>query len=469
MAEIWNMAARSTSRVDGYLNQILRATADVELIHGPDYRVTVGPASGGAWPTPYWGNTGAQNAKIILSRWPILEITAVKVCPNGVWPRTWTSVPSGFFEPMTPSLGVYGSVAPGGSADGGQAILVGGGYINRCYGRNGWAVEVSYINGYPHCSLTAAVLAGATTVTVNDCTGWAVTNYYGTYTGATGRVVDSGQQEAVHVTAASATTGPGTLTLSSPLSYPHQAGTLVTTMPASVEQACIYFCAAEALTRGATSTTIHAVGGASQSSDKGAEDLIAEGELLLHAFRRTILSLLVRFPGFLIAGPVPVAAGEQADGHLKPGNENRRRAGKGRPGRKVLAGHPRRIVARLGLLPCLGSRQFVQDGQFRLTPGDRVLRVVGLHQPGQRRVAQRVHAIPPVLRRVRGDGHQDAAGQFRPLGGVAQLDRVRGQVQPRLDLLPRPCGHVRFAHAQTLPPAAHLTRALTRITSSRQT
>lgn len=288
MAEIWNMCGRATSRVDGVTNQLLRATADVELCHGPDYRVTVGPASGGASLTPYWGNSGAQNARIILSRWPVLTVTGVKTCPNNLWPRTWTAVPSGFFEPVEPPISVYGSVAPGGSAEGGQAILVGGGYINWCYGRNGWAIEVSYINGWPHCSLSAACAAGDTTISVNDCTGWAISNYYGTYTGATGRVVDSGQQEAVHVTAASVTAGPGTLTLASPLGYPHQAGTLVTTMPASVEQACIYFAAAEALTRGATSTTIHSVGGSAQSSSGGARELIEEGELLIHAFKRTI-------------------------------------------------------------------------------------------------------------------------------------------------------------------------------------
>jgi hypothetical protein len=192
------------------------------------------------------------------------------------------------FEPEIPPIGIYGSVAPGGSAEGGQAILVGGGYIDRCAGRNGWAIEVSYLNGYPHCSLTSAVAAGATSLPVNDTTGWAITNYYGTFTGATGRVVDSGQQEAVHVTASSVTAGPGNLTLSSALNYPHQAGTLVTTMPASVEQACIYFATAEALTRGATSTTIHAVGGGAQSSSGGARELIEEGELLIHAFRRTI-------------------------------------------------------------------------------------------------------------------------------------------------------------------------------------
>ena len=201
---------------------------------------------------------------------------------------SFTAIPSNYAEPMVPPLGIYGSISPGGSAEGGQAILVGGGYINWTLGRNGWAIEVTYINGWPHASLTAACAAGDTTISVNDTTGWALSNYYGTFTGATGRVVDSGQQEAVHVTASSTTAGPGTLTLSSALNYPHQAGTLVTTMPASVEQACIYFAAAEALTRGATSTTIHAVGGAAQSSDKGAEDLIAEGELLLHPYKRTI-------------------------------------------------------------------------------------------------------------------------------------------------------------------------------------
>jgi len=288
MAEIWSMCARSTSRVDGYINQTLRATTDTELIWGPDYRVTVGPASGGSYPTPYWGNSGATNARIILSRWPVLTVTNVATCPYGQWPQVLTSVPAGYYAPAVPPLGIYGSVSPGGSAEGGQAVIVGGGYINNCYGRNGWAIQVTYLNGWPHCSLTSAVAAGVTSLPVNDCTGWAITNYYGTATGATGKIIDSGQQEAVHVTAASASAGPGTLTLSSATGYPHQAGTLVTTMPGSVEQACIYFCTAEALTRGATSTTIHAVGGAAQSSSGGARDLIEEGELLIHAFKRTL-------------------------------------------------------------------------------------------------------------------------------------------------------------------------------------
>ena len=211
----------------------------------------------------------------------------MQICPNSVWPRQWTTLPSGYAEPEVPPLDVYGSISPGGSAEGGQAILVGGGYINRCYGRNGWAILVSYVNGWPHCSLTSAVAAGVTSLPVNDCTGWAITDYYGV-TGATGSIKDSGQQESIHVTASSVTAGAGNLTLSSATNYPHQAGTIVTTIPASIEQACIYFCTAEALTRGATSTTIHAVGGGAQSSSGGARELIEEGELLCHAYKRTI-------------------------------------------------------------------------------------------------------------------------------------------------------------------------------------
>lgn len=287
-AEWWRMCGRATSRVDGYVNQTLRATADVELVYGPDYYMNVGPASGGGFPTPWWGNSGATNARIVLSRWPVLQVTGVSTCPASLWPQVFKPVPAGFFSPARPVLGVYGSIAPGGSADGAQSIIVGGGYINWSLGRNGWAVEVSYLNGWPHCSITSAVTAGATAVPVNDCTGWAITNYQGTYVGATGRIADSGWQEAVHVTAASATAGPGTLTLAAPLNYDHAAGTLLTTMPSSVEQACIYFAAAEALTRGATSTTIHSVGGAAQSSSGGARELIEEAELLCHPYRRTI-------------------------------------------------------------------------------------------------------------------------------------------------------------------------------------
>ena len=273
LAEQVNILGRSTAQVDAYTNQILRATLDTEQISGPDYRVTV--------------MTGVGNGRVILSRWPVLSITGVQVAPNGVFPRQWTTVPAGYYDIEHPVLGVYDSVAPSDSGDGGQSIVISPGYVNWCGGRNGVLLRVSYVNGWPHTSLTANAAIGAQTITVDDCTGWAITGEFGV-TGAAGTIYDSGQQETVQVTAASATAGPGTLSLSSPLTFGHTTGTMVTTLPQSVIQATILFSAAQALVRGATSTTIHQIPGTGASGSKGAEDLITQGELLLHPLRRTI-------------------------------------------------------------------------------------------------------------------------------------------------------------------------------------
>ena len=287
-AEWWNICNRVTDRVNGYCNQVLAATLDDELIHGPDYPyLTVGPAGGGQSRGPYWGNVGNFNARAVVSRWPILQVTNVAYTPNNLWPRQWQTVPTGYYEPEKPPIGIYGSVAPSGSAYGSQAILIAPGYVNWYYGRNGYAVQISYINGWPHTEITQAATAGSTTLTVSDTTGWAITSYQGQL-GATGVVKDTGQQEVVHVTAATTTAGPGVLSLSSPTAYPHPAGILATTMPASIEEACILFATAEALTRGATSTTIHDIGGHAQSAGGDIAGLITEGELLIHPYRRTI-------------------------------------------------------------------------------------------------------------------------------------------------------------------------------------
>lgn len=286
-SEIWNMCMRATDTANGYCNQVLQATIDNQLLHGPDFYVTVGPGGGGGSPTPYWGTTGA-NARMIMERWPILSVNNVQYCANNVWPRQWQTVPTGYYEPENPPIGVYGTAAPNSSAQGGQAILVAPGYVNWNLGRNGFAIQVNYTNGWPHGILTQDATVGSTSLTVNDTTGWAISNYFGTTTGATGIIKDGGQQEVVQCASASTTSGPGILYLNNALTYEHEQGIVVTTMPASIEKACIYFAAAEALTRGATSTSIHSIGGTSESTEMSAAALNATAELLLHPFRRTI-------------------------------------------------------------------------------------------------------------------------------------------------------------------------------------
>jgi hypothetical protein len=282
------MCQRATAKVNGYCNQVLRATVDTEVLHGPDFRLTVGPAGGGGVSNSFWFNdTPSFNARAVMSRFPILQVTQVQVCANNVFPRKFTTLPAGWAEPEYPPIGIYGSSSPSSEAYGSQVVLIGPGYIDWSMGRNGWICMISYINGFPHAEITAQASSGTNTLTVDDCTGWGITSYQGV-TGATGVIKDSGQQETVHVTSASATAGPGTLTLSSNLVYPHAPGTLVTTLPATVEQACILFCVAEALTRGATTTTIHDIGGHSQHTGGDIEGLNSEAELLIHPFRRTI-------------------------------------------------------------------------------------------------------------------------------------------------------------------------------------
>jgi hypothetical protein len=286
-AEQWNMCMRATSMADQYCNQLLRASIDTEVLHGPVYRVVVGPQAGGGNLGAYWGTVGS-NCRAIMSRWPILAVNSVKVCGNGVWPRVWTSLPAGYFEPESPPWGLYNSSAPADDAYGGQAVLIAPGYVDWCLGRNGYVLEIAYTNGWPHTSNTVNASAGATQITVSDTTGWALTSYAGTVTGATGVFKDGGQTEAITVTASSTTSGPGTLTLAAALTYPHEIGTVVTTLPAAVEQACILFCTAQALVRGATSTTIHSIGGHVQSTGGDTAGLNSEAEILLHPFRRTV-------------------------------------------------------------------------------------------------------------------------------------------------------------------------------------
>lgn len=262
------------------MNQVLRATLDTEQVSGPDYRVTV--------------QVGSRNGRVILSRWPILAITGIQVAPNNVFPRQWTALPPGYFDIEQPTIGLYGTVAPSAAGDGGQSIVISPGYVNWCNGRNGVLLRISYINGWPHTSLTevaAPAGPGAQTIEVDDCTGWAITGEFG-QTGAAGIIYDSGQQETVQVTAASAAAGPGTLTLSSALQFTHAAGVLVTTLPQSVIDAMIQFSVADALIRGATSTTLKQIpggaGGGAGGKGMGPDDYIRDGQRLLTPFRRVI-------------------------------------------------------------------------------------------------------------------------------------------------------------------------------------
>jgi hypothetical protein len=277
-AAVTDLCAEGTAEADGYCNLPLRCTLTTEIFHGPgdgDARVTVQPGSG----------TG----RIVLQRLPVLAITNVQVAPNRIFPRQWSTVPTGYYEPEYPALGLYNSIAPSAGGQGGQAIIIAPPYINWCLGRTGYAIQVQYYHGWPHGSLTAAASSGGTVVTVDDCSGWGITTQAGT--GAAGVIYDAGFQEAVNCTATSVTTGPGTLTLSSPLKYNHAAGVMVSSFPADIIWGTALFSASAALTRGATATGLQEAPGRGQggsTGEAGAGGLAKAAMAKLKPYRRTI-------------------------------------------------------------------------------------------------------------------------------------------------------------------------------------
>jgi hypothetical protein len=263
----------ATSQADGYCNQVLRATIDNEEYSGPDFRATV--------------QVGSGLGRIVLQRWPVLAVTNVQVSPNA-FPRQWTTVPSGYYEPEYPPIGLYGTHTPsgGGAGGGGQAMLLSQGWLNWANGRNGFRIRVSYINGWPHTALTAAASAGDDVINVTDCTGWGPID--GSTQGATGILYDATFQETVQVLSASASMGPGVLALASPLQFSHDPGVIFSTFPGSIIWACTLLGTAMALTRGTTSTTVHAIPGGGGGAGKDSSELVTEAELLLHPYRRVI-------------------------------------------------------------------------------------------------------------------------------------------------------------------------------------
>jgi hypothetical protein len=248
VAEVSNICQRATALVDRCCRQPLRATIDTLPLYGPGVRVGVPQSC-------------TQPVTLIMTRWPVLEVMSVQYAQNSL-PYVWNTVPSGLAVPAYPPAGLYGSSAPAAAGEGGQAVKLAAGYVDWRYGRNGFAILTQYVNGWPHCGLTAAASAEATTIAVDDCTGWVITPAFpGGATGATGTVYDAGAQEVIQVTAASAAAGPGTLTLASPLAYAHAAGVMVSTLPQTVVWAAILYCCDIALERGATATTISEVPG----------------------------------------------------------------------------------------------------------------------------------------------------------------------------------------------------------------
>jgi len=266
-AEQMNICIRATAEADRICNQVLRATADPVTMYGPDYYLTVGPN---------WV------ARMQLPRWPVLSVVSARVSPAAAFPPVWQTIPTDGIRVQNPPVGV-----PGDAGAGCAVALIAPGYVSWQNGRNGYMVELTYLNGWPHTSLTADATSGATTIAVDDVTGWL---------GATGTIFDGANTEQITVTAVTPIVtgtatpiGPGMLTLATSLLNDHVSGVLVTTMPENIQWATIMLASAQALTRGATATTIQALPGVRTAMGGGdAGGLIKTATDILNTYARVI-------------------------------------------------------------------------------------------------------------------------------------------------------------------------------------
>lgn len=269
-AEQLNICARATSMVDTECNQVVRATVDTETQQGPDLFVTINYQTG--------------VGRVVLQRWPVIQVLGGQWTPTATFPPDWQPIAGSQFVIERPIIGLYGTNVPSDAGEGGQAVLVAPGYLNWGYGRNGCTIQITYVNGWPHASLTADAVADSMILQIDDCTGWAPVSAGGQ--GACGVLKDSANQEAVTVTAASAQSGPGYVTLAAPLAFDHGAGVTLTTIPEQLQQATILFAAAQALTRGATATTIQTISGTGQATASGSEQLMTDAKALCEPYKR---------------------------------------------------------------------------------------------------------------------------------------------------------------------------------------
>lgn len=94
-------------------------------------------------------------------------------------------------------------------------------------------VSITYVNGYANSTLSASALAGATSITVKDLTGFMPGHQFQIYDGENTEICTVASSFTM-------TTGAGSLPLVSALSYAHGSGISASALPPAIKQAAIY-------------------------------------------------------------------------------------------------------------------------------------------------------------------------------------------------------------------------------------
>lgn len=211
--ELANVIARASSWIDAHCGQVLASTTDTETLRC------------------YIDRRGFL--RVHPRYWPITQVVSLSYgpLPNSVASvdisTLWIEQESVIF----PIQGFSSAFA--------GPIQFSGNYSTT----SEQFVTISYVNGYANTTISASVAASATSLNVNDLTGFAPNIQFSIYDG-------SNTEICTVASSFTPTSGPGSLSVSSPLKYPHLATISVSALPPAIKQAAIYVTSAILKARG---------------------------------------------------------------------------------------------------------------------------------------------------------------------------------------------------------------------------
>ena len=158
-----------------------------------------------------------------------------------------------------------------------------------------YRVQYTYLNGFPNTNLTAACVAGATSLALADLTGIQANDKLTIYDRGVTELVTVAGTYTPGTGAGSVTLAAGTQFAHTPTARPAPAGGLpydirVSEMPSGIKNACLLICKMIGQLRGVTSLTMGRAGGSpTQGQPQGAgldDEIPSEAQHDLDAFRR---------------------------------------------------------------------------------------------------------------------------------------------------------------------------------------
>jgi hypothetical protein len=315
---LMDICLTASSLADDEMNQSVRCMLEFEEWYCPSH----------------WASIMQNVGRLVARFTPIVDVPYCAIAYSAQpYPKQWSVLPQGGAWAERTIVGVYGVTQPAAIASGLNGIIVSGGYLTGQIGRYGQQIAACYSHGWPHANLAQPAAAGDQVVQVDEVCG---------FIGAAATVRDGGVSEDIQVlsvtqpapptwdpslsyfpgsqttfgsqtwmctmpvgpfapsgpqqpgsgaywTTKTYPTGPGTLNLAQPLTYPHPGTPIpVTALPYSVRWGAALYAKAVGLERGLATVTAPGREGHPASTAEAIEDATVKAVAALRPYARMV-------------------------------------------------------------------------------------------------------------------------------------------------------------------------------------